>query len=293
MQSEKEISCSSPFPNVCYLLRTKKEETFRLPRLHLLETIRYTTYYSHLTGSLLHEWRSETNRKNFEEVLNVLDKVPRHEFVPAELIGSAYQNAALVMFPGSEVAQDQYLYTISQPEMVALMTLRLDIPGLINNNGDDIVTFWEIGTGSGYQAAVLETFMTTYFPEKPFIIVTTEINPDLVEQSRHRLARLGYNRCRVVAVTPDLSMPFAHYAFDAIIVTAGLRRDTTDDRTKKAIFKLKSRLKIGGHLLLPYRSDINDNDILLRYRRNSSSNFSTEPLSSCSFVPFIYEASRS
>lgn len=123
-------------------------------------------------------------------------KVPRHEFVPPELRRSAYANHPLPIGHGQ---------TISQPTIVALMT---DLMALGAND-----TVLEVGTGSGYQAAVLSEVVTHG------IVHTIEIVPELAETARRRLEALAYEN--VVVHTGDgyLGLP-AVAPFAAVMVTA-------------------------------------------------------------------------
>ena len=127
-------------------------------------------------------------------VLDAMKKVPRHLFMPEALWDRAYEDMALPIGEGQ---------TISQPYMVAVMTELLEL------GGDEKVL--EIGTGSGYQAAVLSELAREVF--------TIERIPELAEESRVRLARLGYNN--VIVLTGDGSKGLEDKApFDRIIITA-------------------------------------------------------------------------
>ena len=127
-------------------------------------------------------------------VMAAIDRVPRHEFVPDEARSSAYANRPLPIGHGQ---------TISQPYIVALMTHLLGVePG---------VRALEIGTGSGYQAAVLAEMDTD--------VHTIEIVTPLAEQANHRFARLGYEGVRTRLGDGYYGWPEAA-PFDAIIVTA-------------------------------------------------------------------------
>ena len=127
-------------------------------------------------------------------VLKVMAEVPRHAFVPEALRGRAYDDRPLPIGYGQ---------TISQPYIVALMTDLLEV------DGDDVVL--EVGTGSGYQAAVLAPLVKHVY--------TMEIVPPLAERAKERLAAAGY--ANVTARTGDgyYGWP-AHAPFDGIIVTA-------------------------------------------------------------------------
>ena len=127
-------------------------------------------------------------------VMAAIDRVPRHEFVPEEARSSAYANRPLSIGHGQ---------TISQPYIVALMTHLLGI-----EPGGRVL---EIGTGSGYQAAVLAALAAD--------VHTIEIVEPLAEQAARRLARLGYNGVRTRLGDGYYGWPEAA-PFEAIIVTA-------------------------------------------------------------------------
>jgi protein-L-isoaspartate(D-aspartate) O-methyltransferase len=129
------------------------------------------------------------------DVIRALGVVPRHRFVPESLIDSAYHDTALPIGYGQ---------TISQPSLVALMTELLEL-----EPGDKVL---EIGTGSGYQAAILA--------ELGFVeVYSIEIVPELYERSTEILNELGYDNVNTMAA--DGYYGWEEYApFDAIIVTA-------------------------------------------------------------------------
>ena len=150
------------------------------------------------------------------DVLQALRRVPRHLFVPASQQDRAYSDGAL------HIGHDA---TISQPFVVALMTdlLRLD--------QDDVVL--EVGTGSGYQAAVLS--------ELAGRVYSIEIVPELARRAAAQLAAGGYADVSVRAGDGYAGWP-EHAPFDAIIVTAGATRVPPS---------LVRQLKPGGRLLIP------------------------------------------
>ena len=127
-------------------------------------------------------------------VLQAMRKVPRHRFVPASVRHLAYADHPLPI--GSE-------QTISQPYIVAYMTEAAEV-----SPTDKVL---EIGTGSGYQAAVLGEIAREVY--------TIEIIPDLAEGARRILAELGYGNVHVKAGNGYLGWP-EHAPFDAILVTA-------------------------------------------------------------------------
>jgi protein-L-isoaspartate(D-aspartate) O-methyltransferase len=149
-------------------------------------------------------------------VLAAMAKVPRHLFVPESQRPYAYEDRPL------PIGHDQ---TISQPYIVALMTEVVRV-----EPGDKVL---EIGTGSGYQAAVLSEIT----PE----VYTIEILPPLAEQARGRLRRLGYVTVKVKTGDGYLGWPEVA-PFDAIIVTAA---------PDHIPHKLVEQLKDGGRMVVP------------------------------------------
>jgi protein-L-isoaspartate(D-aspartate) O-methyltransferase len=148
--------------------------------------------------------------------LAAMRKVPRHLFVPASGVGQAYDDHPLPIGHGQ---------TISQPYIVGFMTEALGLRG-----GESVL---EVGTGSGYQAAVLSEIAAT--------VHTIEIVAPLAEEAAERLRRLGYANVTVRAGDGYLGWPEAA-PFDAIMVTAAAPRVPEP---------LKQQLKDGGRLVLP------------------------------------------
>ena len=128
------------------------------------------------------------------DVLDVMAEVPRHAFVPEALRDRAYDDRPLPIGYGQ---------TISQPYIVALMTDLLEV------DGDDVVL--EVGTGSGYQAAVLARIVKHVY--------TIEIVPPLADRAKGRLAEVGYANVTVRTGDGYYGWP-AHAPFDGIVVTA-------------------------------------------------------------------------
>ena len=149
-------------------------------------------------------------------VLDVMRRVPRHRFVPDAYLSAAYEDHPLPIGYGQ---------TISQPYIVAVMTEALKV-----RPGDRIL---EIGTGSGYQAAILDALGAAVY--------TVEIIPALAEQARARLADLGHTHTQVLAADGYFGWP-EHAPFDAIIVTAA------PDHLPQP---LVGQLKDGGRLIIP------------------------------------------
>ncbi len=154
-----------------------------------------------------------------EKVLNIMRNTPRHEFIPVEQRPYAYRDSPL------PIGLDQ---TISQPYIVGLMT------SLLALKGDEKVL--EIGTGSGYQAAVLSPLCNKVF--------TIEIVKELAERSAKTLKQLGYDNIYVKWGDGYQGWP-GEAPFDVIIVTAA---------PPEVPPKLIEQLKVGGRLVIPVGS---------------------------------------
>jgi protein-L-isoaspartate(D-aspartate) O-methyltransferase len=152
-------------------------------------------------------------------VLAAMRKVPRHEFVPAGIAESAYEDNALPLKLGQ---------TISQPYIVAYMTQALELSGTER--------VLEIGTGSGYQAAILAEIV----PE----VYTIEILPELQEHASAVLAKLGYRNIHFRVGDGYMGWP-EQAPFDRIIVTAA---------PEEIPEPLIDQLKEGGRLVIPVGS---------------------------------------
>lgn len=187
------------------------------------------------------------------DVLRAMRTVPRHLFVPPDLVGLAYGDRALAIGFGQ---------TISQPYIVAWMTELLNL-----SPGERVL---EIGTGSGYQAAVLAEL-------GGLEVYSIEIVPQLAEAAAARLQDLGYSQVKLKQ--DDGYYGWSEYApYDAIIVTAA------PDHLPAP---LAAQLKEGGHLVIPIGPPgayqnlwkfINTNGTLTAYN-----------MGGVSFVPFTGE----
>src|SRR5215471_8935557 len=182
-------------------------------------------------------------------VLAAMLAVPRHEFVVAELRSRAYEDCALPIGSGQ---------TISQPYIVAAMT---SDPRL--NPADRSL---EIGTGTGYQAAVLSLLGKEVF--------TIERRPELASAASAKLASLGYHNVHVHCGDGTLGLP-EFSPFDAILVAAA---------APAAPQPLLAQLAEGGRMIVP----VGDEDSQeLRLIEKHGGAFSTKILEGCRFVPLV------
>jgi protein-L-isoaspartate(D-aspartate) O-methyltransferase len=184
-----------------------------------------------------------------ERVLAAFAQVPREHFVAQELQPYAYEDRALPISRGQ---------TISQPLIVAMMTQALQL------TGDEKVL--EIGTGSGYQAAILSLLARE--------VVTLERIPELTESARQRLQALGYRNVRVEQAGEALGWPQGA-PYDAIIVTAG---------APAVPQSLVDQLAEGGRMVAPVGSRRLQQ--LVRATK-AAYGVTLEQLGECRFVPLI------
>jgi protein-L-isoaspartate(D-aspartate) O-methyltransferase len=182
-------------------------------------------------------------------VLAAMVAVPREEFVPKEFRQRAYEDAPLPIGEGQ---------TISQPYIVAAMTAALHL------NGSDHVL--EIGTGCGYQAAILSHLAK--------IVFTIESRSQLASSAAARLDRLGLENVHVHCGDGTLGLPELA-PFDAILVAAA---------APSVPEPLRAQLAEGGRLILPVGDA--DSQELLHIERHGNS-FETRTLEACRFVPLI------
>ncbi|AEE18393.1 protein-L-isoaspartate(D-aspartate) O-methyltransferase [Dokdonia sp. Hel_I_63] len=182
-------------------------------------------------------------------VLNAIGKIPRHFFMDSSFEHHAYQDKA---FP---IAADQ---TISQPYTVAFQSELMEI-----KKGDQVL---EIGTGSGYQTAVL--------CELGAKVYSIERQQELYKKTKLFLTKLGY-RPRFLSFGDGYKGLPSYAPFDSIIVTAG------------APFvpkPLLAQLKIGGRLIIPVGDDP---QIMQRYIRTSATSFEKKEYGEFRFVPLL------
>ena len=168
-----------------------------------------------------------------KSVMKAMANVPRHEFVPRSLRRAAYENRPLPIGYGQ---------TISQPYIVALMTDLLDV------ESDDIVL--EVGTGSGYQAAILAELVKK--------IYTVEIIKELGEQAKGRLEDLGYQNIAVQVGDGYYGLE-GLAPFDGIIVTAAANHVPPP---------LIKQLRPGGKMVIPVGGAFMTQQLMLVEKRN-------------------------
>jgi len=158
------------------------------------------------------------------KVLDAMLQVPRHEFVPNKYPKNAYEDTPIDIGYGQ---------TISQPYTAAFMTKLVTSEKDKVQSANKKTKVLEIGTGSGYQAAVLSHFFDKVY--------TVEIIPELAEHSRTVLARLKYKSVFVKTGSGEWGWK-EHALYDAIMVTAGM---------EKVPHELLDQLKVGGILVAP------------------------------------------
>lgn len=182
-------------------------------------------------------------------IITALSDTPRHEFVPAALVNQAYVDRPLPIGDGQ---------TISQPFIVAIMTDLLDL--------DSDCIALDVGTGSGYQAAILASLCTQVW--------SIEIVPALGRAAKERLARLGYANVEVRIGDGFAGWP-EHAPFDAIVVAA------TGDALPPPLL---AQLKRGGRMVMPVRHK-NGGETLIVASKDEHGVISTRDIMPVRFVP--------
>lgn len=188
-----------------------------------------------------------------ERVLEVMERVPRHLFVDESIQDQAYQDRPLPIAEGQ---------TISQPYVVAMMTESLGLKG-----SEKVL---EIGTGSGYQAAVLAELCEEVY--------TIEIREELVEGSTSVLESLGYENVQVRHADGYYGWE-EHAPFDAIIITCAVNHVPPD---------LIRQLKDGGRLILPLGSVLYYQTLTLIEKQGGE--LKVRYITDVLFVPMVGEA---
>jgi protein-L-isoaspartate(D-aspartate) O-methyltransferase len=207
--------------------------------------------YEILRGAMVARLREHYHIRD-ERVLEVMNRLPRHLFVPEAIKHQAYKDNAL------PIASNQ---TISQPFIVARMTELLEL----KPNSRVL----EIGAGSGYQTAVLASIAGKIF--------AVERIPNLASEAQERLQKLGFQN--VTLRCADGTHGWKEFApYDGILVAAG---------GPEVPQPLLAQLKTGGRLVIPIGHDPKT-QTLIRVTR-APGGFQTEDFGACSFVPLIGE----
>jgi protein-L-isoaspartate(D-aspartate) O-methyltransferase len=214
---------------------------------------RYSTQRARMVAqiaALARETGSATGRPSFSEaVMTAMGRVPRHRFVPFLQEAFAYENRPLPIGEGQ---------TISQPFLVALMTDLLD-----PKPGDTVL---EVGTGSGYQAAVLAELVAK--------VHTIEIVEPLGRRAMQLLDQLGYRNVEV-RIGDGYNGWLEAAPFDSIVVTAA---------SAKIPKPLIDQLKPGGRMVIPARASY-DSQYLLVVEKQPDGTFTTKRTLPVRFVP--------
>jgi len=184
-----------------------------------------------------------------KRVLAAMSRIPREKFVPQESRNLAYEDSPL------PIGWEQ---TISQPYIIALMTEALELTG-----NEKVL---EIGTGSGYQAAILAELAAS--------VITVERVPALAESARRVLDSLGYNNIEIHIAEETLGWQKAA-PYDAILVTAGAPGIPDD---------LIAQLAIGGRMVIPAGSRFVQE--LYKVKKEKDEN-RIQKLGGCRFVALI------
>jgi protein-L-isoaspartate(D-aspartate) O-methyltransferase len=184
-----------------------------------------------------------------EAVLSAINAVPRHLFLDSSFVKMAYKDIAFPIGAGQ---------TISQPSTVARQTDLLEVL-----SGQKVL---EVGTGSGYQAAVLG--------EMGIDLYSIERQSELYRKCCQMLPDLGYSKIHLFLGDGYEGLPDIA-PFDAILVTAG---------AEEIPAKLLLQLKVGGVMVVPVGNKI---QIMTRIRRLSDAEFEQEEFGECAFVPML------
>lgn len=226
----------------------------RLLWLLFLLSIVQTDHYQILRNTMVKDQLEARDIQN-QLVLQSMRKVPRHQLVPGNVRHLAYEDSPLPIGHGQ---------TISQPYMVAYMTEAID--------PKPTMKVLEIGTGSGYQAAVLGEIVAEVY--------TIEIIEALGKKAEKDLAELGYKNVHVRVGDGYQGLP-EQAPFDAIIVTAA---------PEKVPQPLIDQLKEGGKMIIPVGPPANVQELRLLEKKNGK--IRTSYLFPVRFVPFTRDTLR-
>lgn len=186
-----------------------------------------------------------------DRVMAAMKHVPRHKFIPDALREYAYQNGPVPIGFGQ---------TISQPYIVALMS------DLLNTKPSDIVL--EIGTGSGYQAAILSELVRQVY--------SIEVIEDLATMARAHLHELGYNNIDVRTGDGNLGWP-EHAPYDGIIVTAAAPHIPQ---------ALTDQLRTGARLVIPLGLPYSAQELMV-VEKKPDGEIETQEILDVAFVPLV------
>ena len=202
----------------------------------------------------VHLTRHLIGKNSFDDrVMAAMKQVPRHEFLPADLRYCAYDNGPAPIGSGQ---------TISQPYIVALMS------DLLNTKPSDIIL--EIGTGSGYQAAILSQLVQQVY--------SVEIIEELATQARKRLGELGYNNVEVRNADGYFGWP--EYApYDGVIVTAAAPHIPQP---------LIDQLRTGARLVIPVGLPYRYQELMV-VEKKANGEIETRKVLGVGFVPLTGE----
>jgi protein-L-isoaspartate(D-aspartate) O-methyltransferase len=188
-----------------------------------------------------------------DNVMAAIKKVPRHQFLPKDLRYRAYDNGPAPIGSGQ---------TISQPYIVALMS------DLLNTRPDDFIL--EIGTGSGYQAAILCQLVKQVY--------SIEIIEDLAAEARNRLNKMGYGNIDIRSGDGYMGWP-EHALYDGIIVTAA---------SPHIPQPLIDQLQVGARLVIPVGLPYSYQELMV-VEKKSEDEVQTRKILGVSFVPLTGE----
>ena len=194
------------------------------------------------------------------EVIKAMLIIPRHKFVPKDAESSAYMDSPLSIGIGQ---------TISAPHMNAMMCEYLELA-----EGDKVL---EIGTGSGYHAALCAELVAPENSENPGHVITIERHEELVKNARESLKETGYEH-KVTVIHGDGTLGYPKDApFDKILVTAA--------SPSKIPVPLRDQLKDGGILCIPAGSKSFAQNLYVIKKQGE--NFNTKKITGVRFVPLI------
>jgi protein-L-isoaspartate(D-aspartate) O-methyltransferase len=202
----------------------------------------------------IHLTRHLIGKNSFDDrVMAAMEQVPRHKFLPPDLRYCAYDNGPAPIGSGQ---------TISQPYIVALMS------DLLNTKSSDIIL--EIGTGSGYQAAILSQLVQQVY--------SVEIIEDLAASARKRLCQLGYNNVEIRNGDGYFGWP-EHAPYDSVIVTAAAPHIPP---------YLIDQLRQGARLVIPVGLPYSYQELMV-VEKKVNGKIETQKVLGVSFVPLTGE----